>query len=400
MRAGGAGKDHGVPPAVHDAALDAYAAGLAAVDPTVIVRKAVRQGYLDDWLVPPGTKREEPKRIRVLALGKAAPRMLWGLVEAGVPFAGMGVAPKGVHAPNVDTFTWMPGDHPIPGPDSFAAGAAVLKWVDALPADEPVLVLLSGGASACVEVAQDVSQEELRARWQEWLRGGLPIEAMNRERAALSALKGGRLGSRLLGRTSRVRVWLIADTERGASPEAVGSGPLQVPADPQAISHRVLAGTDEMVAAAGLRLATLGYDVHRHGRRIAGDAAREVDAFLSAARGLKGDRVALVGGGECTVATPAEAPKGGRCQHAALLGAKWLAEAKDPGTAFLCVASDGVDGSTDAAGALVAAPDWTPEAADVLAGHAAHSFLDQRGRLIHMGATGTNVNDLWVALRH
>lgn len=399
MRAGSAGKDHGVPAAVHDAALDAYAAGLAAADPTVIVRKAVRQGYLDDWLIPPGTKREEPKRIRVLAFGKAAPRMLWGLVEAGVPFAGLGVAPKGVHAPNVDTFTWLPGDHPLPGLDSFAAGDAVLRWVDQLPGDEPVLVLLSGGASACVEVADGITQDGLRTRWQEWMRSGLPVEAMNRERSALSALKGGRLGARLLGRTSRVRVWILADTDRGAAPEAVGSGPFQVPGDPQAIPHRVLAGTDEMVAAAGLRLATLGYDVHRHGRRIAGDAASEVDAFLSAARGLKGDRVALVGGGECTVATPADAPKGGRCQHAALLGARWLAEAKDPTTAFLCVASDGVDGSTDAAGALVAAADWTPAAARALAGHDAHTYLDARGRLIHMGATGTNVNDLWVALR-
>lgn len=393
------GKDNGVPPAVHDAALDAYAAGLAAVDPTVIVRKAVRQGWLDDWLIPPGTKREEPKRIRVLALGKAAPRMLWGLVEAGVPFAGMGVAPKGVAAPNVDTFTWLPGDHPLPGPASFAAGEAVVRWVDALPADEPVLVLLSGGASACVEVAEGVSEEELRARWQGWLSAGLPIEAMNRERSAISALKGGKLGQRLLARTRRARVWLIADTDRAAAPEAVASGPFHLAGDPQAIPHRVLAGTDEMVAAAGLRLATLGYDVHRHGRRIAGDAAAEVDAFLSAARGLQGGPVALVGGGECTVATPVDAPKGGRCQHAALVGAKWLAEAADASSAFLCVASDGVDGSTDAAGALVTAKDWSGEAAKALAGNDAHALLDRRGRLIHMGATGTNVNDLWVALR-
>ncbi|MEK6976042.1 MAG: DUF4147 domain-containing protein [Candidatus Thermoplasmatota archaeon] len=384
---------------MHDAALDAYAAGLAAVDPTVLVRKAVRQGWLDDWLIPPGTKREEPKRIRVLALGKAAPRMLWGLVEAGVPFAGLGVAPKGVHAPNVDTFTWLPGDHPLPGPGSFTAGAAVLNWIDALAPDEPVLVLLSGGASACAEVPHGISPEALRTKWETLLRSGLPIDAMNRERSALSALKGGKLGQRLLARTRRARVWLLADTERALAPQIVGSGPFHVPGEPDAIPHRVLAGTEEMIAAAGLRLATLGYEVHRHGRRVAGDAESEVAAFLAAAKGLPGRPAALVGGGECSVSLPVGTPPGGRCQHAAVFAAKWLAEDADASSAFLCVASDGVDGSTDAAGALVSAGDWTPEAAAALEGHAAHALLDRRGRLIHMGATGTNVNDLWIALR-
>ena len=57
-----------------DAAVEAFLAGLAAVDPTVLVKRAVRQGLLDDWLVD----RERPRRINVLALGKAAPRMQIG----------------------------------------------------------------------------------------------------------------------------------------------------------------------------------------------------------------------------------------------------------------------------------------------------------------------------------
>lgn len=386
----------------HDAILEAYAAGLAAVDPTVLVRKAVRQGWLDDWLLPPGTKREQPKAIKVLALGKAAPRMLWGLVEAGVPFAGLGVAPRGVPAPNVDTFRWLPGDHPVPGEASFAAGRAVADWADALPKDEPVLVLLSGGASACAEVPDGIAPADLQAKWREWLRSDLPIEAMNERRAELSALKGGALGERLLARTLRVRAWLLADTPRDVAPQAVGSGPVYALADPDAIPHRVLAGNEELVVAAGLRLAALGYEVHRHGRRVEGRAEPELDAFLNAFRGLKGERVALVGGGEATVAVPEGAPKGGRAQHTALLAARWLHQAGDAATAattFACLASDGVDGTTDAAGAVVGAADWTPQAADALARHDAHRHLDGRGRLVHMGPTGTNANDLWVALR-
>lgn len=381
-----------------DALLEAYAAGLAAVDPTVLVRKAVRQGLLDDWLIPPGTKREQPKAIKVLALGKAAPRMLWGLVEAGVPFSGLGVAPKGVPAPNVDTFRWLPGDHPVPGDASFAAGDEVLRWVDAL-AGEPVLVLLSGGASACVEVPDGLDRPAFLRRWKDLLASGQPIEAMNRERAAMSALKGGRLGRRLLGRTAKARAWLLADTDPAQARAAVGSGPFWVEEDPASLPHHVLAGTEGMVVAAGLRLAALHHEVHRHGARIAGPAAAEVDAFLTAFRGLSGDKAALVGGGEATVALAPGAPAGGRCQHAALLAARWLARAGDRSCAFLCVASDGVDGTTGAAGAMVTAADWTPEAEAALAAFDAHRYLDRRDRLVHMGPTGTNVNDLWVAVR-
>lgn len=379
-----------------EAAVEAFLAGIAAVDPTVLVRKAVRQGLLDDWF----ESREKPRPIHVLALGKAAPRMLWGLVEGSVPFSGLGVAPKGVPAPGVDTFEWLPGDHPVPGAASFAAGQRVLDWAKRFPKDEPLLVLLSGGASACVEVpAADAGGEAgLQARWRELLRSGKPIEAMNAERARLSALKAGRLGALLLERTTRIRVWVLADTDPAQAGPAVGSGPFWQADAPDRIPHHVLAGTPEMVVAAGLRLASLGYQVYRHAERIKGTADDEVRRFLDAFAGLPGGQpVALVGGGECTVALPPEAPPGGRCQHAALLAASRLA-ALDGRAAFLACASDGVDGSTDAAGAAVTAADATPEAAAAVRSLAAHGYLDRRGRLVHTGATGTNVNDLWVAL--
>lgn len=377
-----------------EAAVEAFLAGLAAADPTVLVRNAVRQGHLDGWLFEGGRKREQPRSIHVLALGKAAPRMLWGLVEGGVPFDGLGVAPKGVAAPGVDTFRWLPGDHPVPGDASFAAGQAVLEWADAVPQGEPVLVLLSGGASACAEVPEGIASAELRRRWDELLRAGQPIEAMNQQRAAWSALKGGKLGRRLLARTPKVECWLLADTDPARAPSAVGSGPVFVPG----VEHRVLGSAQEMVVAAGLRLASLGYDVYRHAERVKGpveDATRRfVDAFASLPGGKQ---VALVGGGECTVEIPAGAPPGGRCQHAALLAAERLA-ILGGGASFLACASDGVDGGTDAAGAVVSAADADHEAAEAIRRFDAHRLLDGRGRLVHTGPTGTNVNDLWVAL--
>lgn len=381
-----------------EAAVEAFLAGLAAADPTVLVRNAVRQGHLDRWLFEGGRRREDPLPIHVLALGKAAPRMLWGLVEGGVPFKGLGVAPKGVAAPGVDTFRWLPGDHPVPGEASFAAGKAVLEWAGALPEGEPVLVLLSGGASACVEVPEKISPSDLGRRWKDLLRAGQPIEAMNRQRAAWSALKGGKLGQRLLQRTGKVECWLLADTDPSTAPSAVGSGPVFQPDAPDRIPHRVLGSAQEMVVAAGLRLASLGYEVYRHAERIKGPAEDEVRRFLDAFASLPGGKqVALVGGGECTVALPPAAPPGGRCQHATLLAAGRLA-VLGGGASFLACASDGVDGGTDAAGAVVAAADAGPEAVEALRRLDAHRLLDARGRLVHTGPTGTNVNDLWVAL--
>jgi len=381
-----------------EAAVEAFLAGLAAVDPTVLVRGAVRQGLLDDWLFAGGRRREDPRKLHVLALGKAAPRMLWGLVEAGVPFDGLGVAPKGVPAPNVDTFRWLPGDHPVPGAASFAAGRAVLEWAAVVPEGEPVLALLSGGASACVEVPARRGEAQLQADWSRLLGAGLPIEEMNRQRAAWSALKGGKLGKLLLERTPDVRAWLLADTDPSQAPAAVGSGPLFQAGRPQAIPHHVVGATDQMVSAAGLRLASLGYDVYRHGSRIAGQTQHEVATMLDAAGRLPAGRVALVAGGECTVTVPPAAPPGGRCQHAALLAASELARRGWTGMTFLACASDGVDGTTDAAGAAVTAADAVPEAQDALGRFDAHRFLDRRGCLVHTGPTGTNVNDLWILL--
>src|SRR5437867_3560937 len=117
-----------------EAALEAFLAGVAAADPTKIVRKAVRDGLIDDWL----EDRERPKRIEVLAIGKGAARMLWGLVEAGVPFRGLGIAPRGVPLPAVDTVRWLVGEHPIPGPGSFAAGRELVAWAKSLPQGAPL----------------------------------------------------------------------------------------------------------------------------------------------------------------------------------------------------------------------------------------------------------------------
>ena len=348
---------------------DAQAAYLHAVeqaDPTKLVKTKVRTGALDDWF----EDRLYPKPIHVIALGKAAPRMVWGLLESSVPFTGIGVTTRGQKRPTLERF-WHEGGHPVPDASSFAAGQAVFDRVDRLPADAHVLVLLSGGASACVDVADD--PDAVVASTSDWLR--MPIEHANRERAQMSRFKGGGLGRRLLDAGADVRVWSLCDVP----PEqhrVVGSGPCDVPD----IEHTVLADASFVAEAAAGMLGALG-----HPTRVLPRVAGDLDAALDAA--LDGPTVAA---GEVALAPPRDAPPGGRCSHAALAAAESL----DSGV-FFAGATDGIDGTTRDAAAWSSPGDADPEA---LAAWRSHEVLAAKGQTLRTGATGTNLNDLWIHL--
>ncbi len=356
---------------------EAFLAGVAAVDPTKLVKAAVRTGALDDWFVD----RDHPTPIHVIALGKAAPRMVWGLVEANAPFVGFGAAPAGLPVPEWSGFKWYRGGHPIPDATSFAAGAALLEWVARLPEDANVLVLLSGGASACCETPE--VDAEL---WRTELRSGRPIEAINADRAARSHIKGGRLAKAIKERTPNLRVWVLQDT---AAVETVGSGPCADGDTP----HVPLATVEDAIAAVGAALP----GAYRMPGRLSRDVDSEMDAFMAMLQELPDDAKALVAGGEPTLAVPTKAPRGGRNHHAALLAAKHLSSI--PGWRFLAAGTDGIDGDTLEAGADVTGADWSGRGENALASFDAYSYLSGMRRTFRTGQTGTNVNDIWIALK-
>ncbi len=357
----------------------AYLAAVAAADPTRLVKQHVRAGALDDWL----RDRYQPHPITVIALGKAAPRMIWGLVEANVPFGGIGATVAGIQRPQWDGFTWHVGEHPIPGDGSLAAGQALLDFVESLP-DRPVLALLSGGASACAEAP---ATPDWREAWQADLHAGIPIDEMNRRRASRSHIKGGGLGQRIRAKQD-LRVWCIDDT--GLGPAAIGSAPFMA----AHVDHDVLANGQEAVIAAGQSLATQGLEPFM-ADRIQAPMEDALIAFLEQAAAL-GPGKALVAVGEPTLAVPHDAPAGGRNQHAALLAAKWLQEQGSTMT-FLAAGTDGIDGTTKEAGAQVTAADWSGAGAQALDGFDASRYLQGLGRTIRTGPSGTNVADLWIA---
>ena len=416
------------------ALIELYVTACAAVEGRRAVRAALAgAGIEGDWWL--------------LAIGKAASAMALGACDV----LGARVV-RGLVVSRPDHFDaelaalpaleCVVGDHPLPGAASLAAGARVLEFAAAAPAGQRVLVLVSGGASSLVEALPPaISADELR-RFNEWgIGSGLDIVALNGLRGRISLLKAGRLATALAH--TAARALLISDVP-GDDPAVIGSGLVRAagaPAPPAAA--RAAAGrTPPPPAASGgepetpgwvvalltrpaelppgtalpaMLVATLGDALaaaERHAneqglsvRRLAPQAAG--DALLAAHRFahelvLSVEDV-LLWGGETTVRLPPVPGRGGRNQHFALGAARLIAGHAD--LVILAAGTDGTDGNSDDAGAVVdggtvaraTAAGRGVEAA--LAAADSGTCLEASGDLLHTGPTGTNVGDLFIGLR-
>jgi hydroxypyruvate reductase len=363
----------------------------------------------------------------VVAIGKAAASMALGAeqalgsrLRAGLMITKEGHAEQGLHDPQ--RWAVRQAEHPVPGAGSLAAGKALLSFIEGLPASGRVLFLLSGGASSLAEVLpRGFDLEDLR-RASAWLLGsGLDIADINRVRQRLSLIKGGRLRG-YLGRRQAC-VLAISDVA-GDDVRAIGSGPLAEPlpgdlpelpgwlaewterAAPQreyasAVPHHVIAGIDDALQAAADAAARAGFEVHQQGACLYGDTAQ------TGARLGKQLREATAGvwlwGGETTIHLPENPGRGGRNQHLALAAAMELAGVT--GVSLLAAGTDGTDGPTEDAGAIVDGGTLERglteglDAAATLAGADAGRFLEASGDLLSTGPTGTNVTDLVIGLK-
>jgi glycerate 2-kinase len=388
---------------------------LAAVDGRRCMREAL-------------ARPAEAAETRVLAVGKAASAMTLGALDAlGSNLTRALVISRAGHFDTELTrhrvVTCMTGGHPLPDAGSLAAGRAALDFARDVPAGCRVLLLVSGGASSLLEVPRTgVTLADL-ARVNAWaLASGLPIDKVNALRRALSAVKGGRLLQYL--RHAAPEGYALSDVP-GDDPAVIGSGllaatavaeplPTGLPdwlqglvaagaAAPTATTGcpvRVVGRLDDALDAAADAAAKAGLDVVRHPERLAGDASAAAAEFC--ARVLARPAGLHVAGGETTVRLPAVTGRGGRNQHFALAAAQCLRGRPD--LLLLAVGTDGTDGNTEDAGALV---DGETLLRAAVAGldPAAHlgradsgTLLAATGDLVHTGPTGTNVGDLVLAL--
>ncbi|TLY57318.1 MAG: DUF4147 domain-containing protein [Gammaproteobacteria bacterium] len=274
------------------------------------------------------------------------------------------------------------GAHPVPDERSLAAGGRLLAWVESLPGEVEPLFLISGEALTRRAFAE-----------------GLAIGELNRRRAALSRIKGGRLAGRLRGRPARA---LFISDVPDDDPRVIGSGLMGPAAEGHdRIERQVVASVDQAVAAVAVAAAALGLTVHPPGRRFAGEAVRLAARF---ARELHTGTAQLhVWGGESTVMLPPHPGRGGRNQHLALAAARLIAGR--PELMLLAAGTDGSDGVTEDAGALVDADTCARIALAELDAERGLERADSApalaasGDLVHLGPTGTNVGDLVIGLK-
>jgi hydroxypyruvate reductase len=375
----------------------------------------------------------EPGPLALVALGKAAQSMASGAREAlgGRIAAAMVISKPGHLDPHwLQQQGWygLLGDHPLPSVRSLAAGQALAEFLAGLPSDWRLLFLISGGASSLVEIPVPGVELEDIQRTNRWLLGsGLAIGEMNLVRKSLSRIKGGGLLSYLSDR--RVEALLISDVP-GDDLAAIGSGllipdvhlaarvrdlalpdwlrslverGLEARGAPSTgeIRARVVASLADARRAAAQRARALGYAAWEHTELRAGDAYRE---GLELARLLlEGPPGVHVWGGETTVRLPERPGRGGRNQHLALAAATRIAGVT--GVCFLAAGTDGTDGPTEDAGALVDGGSLARgrerglEAEAALTAADAGSFLHASGDLVNTGPTGTNVMDLMLGLK-
>lgn len=402
--------------------------------------------------------------IHIIALGKAAVPMATAAVAhlAGrnvEPSGGLVVSPAAAPSPHL-SLPVVPGDHPEPGPRSRAAAEALARAAAAVRPEHEVWVLLSGGTTSLIGAPVDrISPADLTALYSLLLGSGLDITAMNRIRKRFSRWGGGRLASALA--PARVRCYVVSDVI-GDDLASIGSGPLvpdpataadvrrllesaglwdrvpaaarslviaaerrEMPETPKPGDQAFARVTLELIAsnrlaleAAAERAAELGLAPRISEQPLAGEAAA-VGASVAATLlqhcvspgippeptgGQGRGGVCLIWGGETTV-TLGDSPPGlgGRCQELALAAAGSLEGAPD-GMALMAAGTDGRDGPTDAAGAIVDGATWAAarargrDPARDLAAHDAYRALDAAGALLRPGLTGTNVMDVVVGV--
>lgn len=436
-----------------DAATRILAAALQAVEPCSAVRRALHhtgsQLHISTW-------RCDLRRIRrvlALAVGKAAAPMLQAVCELpalplqrGVLITKEGHAPPQPCHPAVEIYT---GGHPVPDERSLRAAGAVRELLAGCRPDDLLLCLLSGGGSALLtSPAEGISLADLQELTGLLLRCGATIHEINTLRKHLETLKGGNLAR--LAAPAQAAALILSDVV-GDPLEVIASGPtvpdpttfadaLEIldhydlrPQTPPAILQRleqgragllpetpkpgdplfarvhnqVVAGNLHAARAALQQAQTEGFHTLLLTTHLQGEA-RQAGAFIAsiarqiAASGEPVPRPACVLlGGETTVTVQGDG-LGGRNQEVALGAVEGLSGL--PNTLLICLATDGGDGPTDAAGAVVSgetlarARQAALPPADFLRRNDAYHFFDALGDLLRTAPTRTNVNDLALLL--
>ncbi len=388
-----------------------FQAGLEAVKGSVVVKKAFQKEFFLGV------------NFHVVAIGKAADSMLQGVPENRI-ISALLISKHGhisAQSQRKSHIECVESDHPIPNQASLDAGKKLVDYLSKLPAKEPCLVLISGGASSLVEVLRDGwSLAELKELTDYLLANAFPINEINAIRRRVSKIKGGGLWAYLDER--EVSCLIISDVPND-DPVDIGSGllfhgghqalPLNLPkrwsdkipftvsnADKKLFDWEIIASLNIAKKAAGKRAKELGYPISIVTDFMDGEASMVAKTGVKT---LKSSPDTLfIWGGETTVNLPKNAGKGGRNQHLALSAA--IAMQGEQEITLLSAGTDGSDGVTNATGAMVdnqtikKGEKLRLEAGGFLRRADSYGYFSQTDELVITGATGTNVMDLLIGI--
>ena len=396
-------------------------AAIAAADPATVL---------------PRHLPEKPRgRCIVVGAGKSAAAMARAVEKAwpDVNLSGVVVTRYG-HAVPTDRIVVREAAHPVPDQAGIDAAAEILRTVQRAGPDDLVLALISGGGSALMSLpAAPLTLEDKIAVNRLLLASGLAIDDMNRIRRRLSQVKGGGLAR--AATPARLVTLAISDVP-GDDPAAIASGPtVPDPTSAEDLSHLVrklgpslpeaaraivmraaepqpdftvdyrLIATPQMSLESAAEVAqNAGVTPVLLGDALEGEAAQMGTVMAGIARAMAAHGTpmkapaVLLSGGEATV-TIGETPPGRGGRNTEFLLALAQALNGHAGIHALAVDTDGIDGTEDAAGALISprtldkAGHQGLVARDFLARHDSYSFFDAIGALLRSGPTLTNVND-------
>jgi glycerate 2-kinase len=381
----------------------------------------------------------------IVSIGKAGHSMaeaLAGIVGTGL--SGIVAAPTAPPA-QLFGFRYFIGGHPLPNADSLRAGDAILRLLKSPSPQTLVLFLISGGASAIAEkpISADMSLADVVATYQALVHSGAPISEINAVRKHLSALKGGRM-ARVAAPAHQASI-LVSDVPENAL-DALASGPTmpdsttladcydiakrydlarhfppsvralfaggQLQETPKAGDpafersyYTTVLSNATAVNAAVERAALGGFAVEIDNACDDWDYQQAADHLLARLRELRSgvSRACLICGGEVTVRVGPESGVGGRNQQLALYCAQKIA---GENITILSAGTDGIDGNSQAAGAIVdgstveRARQHGLDVGAALQRCDAFPLFDAMGDAIMTGPTGNNVRDLRILLAY
>ena len=375
--------------------LELFQAGIARVEGRRCVRNALT--------VVGGAQTQCP--VWLAAIGKAASAMALGAhdalgtsIERTLILTKDGhVAPQVLALPGVEAYE---SAHPMPDERSLASGARLLRWVEELPEGIEPLFLVSGGASSLVEVLESgTTFADLERFTSEGLATGIAIGELNARRTRHSLIKGGRLTAALKGRPARA---LFISDVPGDDPAVIGSGLLgPAQSGPDRVERVVVASIDHAVESVVAAAMDMGLAAEPSYRRYDDDVMRLAVRFTHELDLSTVD--VRVWGGESTIQLPDSPGRGGRNQHLGLAAARLIAG--HPDLLLLAAGTDGTDGVTEDAGALVDADTCARlslaelDADACLRSANSGTALEASGDIVHTGPTGTNVGDLVIGLK-